>query len=98
MDKCSSRDPSTMWETLVWMLLAAGHVLAHGHERQSRMGRRRSVHARATTWTYVNCIGDGGTRTLTGFSKSSSANTVGQCINTCDSKGFAYAGMESECR
>jgi hypothetical protein len=53
-------------------------------------------------WTlYVKSGNDGGgcyvdsqTRVLTGYSGSSSTNSLDSCLNTCRTKGFSYGGVE----
>jgi hypothetical protein len=57
----------------------------------------RSPDRRATSgWEYVGCVTDGGSRALTDYSGTDSSNTPDNCIATCASKGFIYAGVECE--
>ena len=54
-------------------------------------------------WTlYVKSGNDGGgcyidsqTRVLTGYSGSSTTNSLDSCLNTCRTKGFSYGGVEN---
>ena len=54
-------------------------------------------------WTlYVKSGNDGGgcyidssTRILTGYSGSSTTNSLDSCLNTCKTKGFSYGGVEN---
>ncbi|KAI0692895.1 hypothetical protein BC835DRAFT_1276877 [Cytidiella melzeri] len=45
-------------------------------------------------WTLAGCFQDGPARALTGYSTSSTSNTVESCTATCASKGFTLAGLE----
>ena len=55
--------------------------------------QRRAV----SGWSLVGCVKDGSSRALTGYSYNDYSLTQDKCINTCQSKGFTYAAMESEC-
>lgn len=45
-------------------------------------------------WSAAGCITDNinNTRTLVGYSTAASNMTLSQCVNTCNSRGFTYAG------
>ena len=49
--------------------------------------------------TLLGCYNDNGNRVLNGYSWSSSQMTVEQCISSCGSRGYAYAGAQdgSQC-
>ena len=50
-----------------------------------------------TTWTYVGCVLDSGTRTLAGASETNYVTmTPGVCATFCDSKGYVLSGTECE--
>lgn len=40
------------------------------------------------------CYIDSSTRILTGYSGSSTTNSLDSCLNTCKTKGFSYGGVE----
>lgn len=47
-------------------------------------------------WKSAGCIADNvnSSRTLTGYTYAASDMTLSACVSACDSRGFAYAGVE----
>ena len=95
---------------LVWLIVASvGQTTASRGSPWSRSRnpvrgdsaslseRGDSWYRRATAFDYVGCVSDGSKRALTGYSVDSGSMTIEKCQAMCDSKGFIYAGLESEC-
>jgi hypothetical protein len=49
----------------------------------------------APVGTYLGCYNDTGSRVLNGYYTSSGGMTVESCVSTCQTQGYAYAGVQS---
>ena len=71
-------------------------VATHSRLMESRGSWAISLYSASTgSWSYQGCTQDSGNRLMPFESDDAASMTIAKCLNTCQSRGYVYGGVEN---